>query len=71
MSKIWSCNIDRRGRWLRAIFGVLIVALALWLWFGTGDRFWSVGLFLLGCFALFEGIRGWCVLRAMGFNTPV
>jgi len=24
-----------------------------------------------GAFMIFEGVNGWCVVRAMGFKTPI
>ena len=70
MGKSWSCNIERKGRWIRGILGLLFVGVAVWLWIGMNERFWSIGLFVLGLFSLFEAVRGWCALRAVGFNTP-
>ena len=73
------CNLDSRGKAVRlvsgavvAAVGVVIAALALarvwsgWLaWSGAGV------LIAAGGFQIYEGWRGWCVLRAMGFRTPL
>lgn len=67
----WACNIDRRGRSIRLIVAGLSLALAAWLWWGADDAFWSVGLLSIGSLALYEGLRGWCVLRAFGMRTPL
>lgn len=71
MSKKWSCNIDSKGRWIRGILGLLFLAAASWLWFGMNESFWSIGLFVLGLFSLFEAVRGWCALRALNIWTPL
>ncbi len=76
---LMQCNIDARGRRARLISGILvlfvaIVVLALayaavltaWWW-------WLIGALLLiaGAFQIFEARAGWCVMRAMGFKTPM
>lgn len=72
-----ACNIDRRGRRARLIGGgivdvcgaALIITGAL-----TGSLpMFGGGLFLsiTGSFMVFEGARGWCVLRALGVQTPM
>ena len=66
----WACNIDRRGRLIRFVAGLLCLGAAAWLWWGLSDRFWSVGLLALGAVAIFEAARGWCVMRAFGARTP-
>ena len=72
------CNIDNRGRVARIITGLLTAVIgagliAAWpmgsaapwgLWVG-------IGTILGGAFAIFEGVKGWCVVRAMGFKTPM
>ena len=72
------CNIDSRGRLARIITGVLTAAVGVgliaaaqagslppWtLWAGLG----CLGG---GAFSIFEGVKGWCVVRAMGFKTPM
>lgn len=72
------CNIDQRGRMLRLITGVILVVTASILvmltvfailpWWG-----WiaATGVFLGGTFTIFEALQGWCVVRAMGFKTPI
>lgn len=72
-----TCNIDRRGRIVRAVSGgvslalgvavlVLGVGLAGWLRWGGG-----VLLAALGAFQLFEAWKGWCAVRALGYRTPI
>ncbi|MCB1088665.1 MAG: DUF2892 domain-containing protein [Verrucomicrobiae bacterium] len=67
----WSCNIDRRGRFLRLTASLLCIAGAAWFWWGKEDAFWASGLLAIGLVTLYEGLRGWCVVRAFGFKTPL
>lgn len=72
------CNIDRRGRVARFVWGVLLLALAVGILFvralpGGSILAWaaSVVCFAAGAFALFEAWAGWCAVRAIGFKTPM
>ena len=72
------CNIDAKGKMLRLIYGLIMLAgagvlagLILgdivaggWVWAGV------VGLALFGAFGVYEARAGWCAVRAMGFKTP-
>ena len=64
--RLFRPNIDGRGRWWRALMGLLLLAGA-----GAAYRLpaLAVGLALSGGFVLFEAWRGWCVLRACGIKT--
>ena len=72
-----ACNIDQRGRKARLITGLivdlcgvgLIVAAAL----GGSTPLLVAGILasVSGLFIIFEGLRGWCVLRAFGFKTKI
>jgi len=70
-----TCNIDRTGRRIRAVTGALLV-LAVVVWFGLapsapwGIQALRVLLTLGGAFTVFEGLVGWCAIRAMGVKTP-
>jgi hypothetical protein len=73
----FTCNIDRKGRRLRAINGFVLIlaAITLTVFFWTrqpGMAIWIIVAFcyLAGAFCIFEGLIGWCALRAMGFKTP-
>jgi len=66
----WSCNIDSRGRIIRALVGIVVLASGVYLLIGTDSAFWSTGLCTLGAFALFEAVKGWCALRALGVKLP-
>jgi len=72
------CNIDSRGRAARLIHGVLtlfagIAAAVFWAWPAGTAWAWAVAgvLIAAGAFAIFEARAGWCVVRAMGFKTPI
>lgn len=72
------CNIDAKGKLVRLINGLLLalvgtIMLIFWA-IGSGSWIaWTVSLVALvgGLFAIFEARAGWCVLRAMGFRTPI
>ena len=73
-----TCNIDARGKLVRLIYGVvlLVIAVALLIvWALPGNSIWAwvvTAVCLLGgAFAIYEARAGWCVVRAMGFKTPV
>jgi len=70
-NSFWSCNIDRRGRALRFLAGLLCLGAAAGLWWGWDSAFWASGFLALGIVSLFEALRGWCVVRAFGFKTPL
>ena len=73
------CNIDARGKAVRLVWGIInlvVGAVFVGLSFSgvlTGSWAWIVGVaaILGGAFAVFEARAGWCVVRAMGFKTPV
>jgi len=74
-----TCNIDAKGQSIRLIGGVITVGIAVllatllllgvitpaWMWFVV------LGTAAGGAFQIYEGWAGWCVVRAMGFKTPV
>ena len=70
------CNIDARGKLLRLIYGLILLAagvvLALFWPLRDGSALgWVVVavMILMGAFGVFEARAGWCVMRAMGFKT--
>ncbi len=73
------CNIDQKGRTVRVITGVLTlgVGVALLVMAATGAWVgwwvWTICVvaILFGAFQVFEGAKGWCVMRALGFKTPM
>ena len=73
-----TCNINSRGKLARLIYGIILVAIGiamifLWAFPGGGILGWiiSVACVLSGAFSIFEARAGWCVVRAMGFKTPI
>jgi len=67
MRKFSVPNITGRGRVARAIWGVLLIVGASLLF--SHSRVASLVLGAAGGFALFEAVRGWCVVRACGIKT--
>ena len=72
------CNIDRRGRVARIVTGLISAALGTGLIVAAqagGLPGWAVwagaGCIAGGAFTVFEGVKGWCVVRALGFKTPM
>ena len=66
--KTWfSRNIDRRGRLLRGLTAIVLLAAALLA--RPLSRWLALALLISGIFTLFEAARGWCVLRACGIRT--
>jgi hypothetical protein len=73
-----ACNIDKRGRIARLIYGVVLVATAVvlaftWAMHTTSVIRWVVvvSCAVAGGFGIFEARKGWCAVRAMGFKTPM
>ena len=71
------CNIDRAGRIARATTGALclltgVAFFAGWIGVTGGWRWIGGGLLLAaGAFQEFEAAAGWCIMRAMGYRTPM
>jgi hypothetical protein len=72
------CNIDGKGRFARLISGIIvlvvgIVLAAAWAWPAGSWIRWLVSVLTIGfgAFQIFEAWKGWCVMRAMGFKTPM
>lgn len=61
-------NIDRKGRIIRAIGGLILFGAAA----ATYQLHWGIplALGLGGAFMMFETARGWCALRACRIRTP-
>ena len=76
---MFECNIDAKGKAARflggaaAILGSPILAALLatdTLTVGLGWYAVAGGIFG-GAFAIFEARAGWCIVRAIGFKTPL
>lgn len=72
------CNIDKRGRALRTTMGAITTLVGAGL---LAARYafdvaavppWAgIAAIAGGAFMIFEGVNGWCAVRAMGFKTPI
>ena len=67
MNKFFRPNLEKPGRLVRGIGGVLFVAGGLALCGRSLPG--AVILIIGGGFMLFEAVRGWCVMRACGIKT--
>jgi hypothetical protein len=72
------CNIDRRGKVARLIWGLLLLVAGITMLIKvarpSGSAWaWTATLVCLagGAFAIFESAVGWCVVRALGLKTPM
>ena len=72
------CNIDAKGKRVRFINGIItliagVVLLFAWALPTRSGLAWSITIACVigGAFMIFEARAGWCVVRAMGFRTPV
>ena len=72
------CNIDSKGKLARMIYGIVFVVagtvvLVAWALPSGALIPWVVAIAMIlgGGFAIFEARAGWCVIRAMGFKTPI
>ena len=73
------CNIGAKGKAARlklglmALAGALALAIVILAGFVQGTIWWyGVAATTFGClFTLWEARAGWCIVRAMGFKTPL
>lgn len=75
---VLTCNIDRKGRLARLICGILVLVLGIvlavvWALPSASWLAWTIVVLAVvnGLFQIFEAWKGWCVMRAMGFKTPM
>jgi hypothetical protein len=67
MKRFFAPNLDRKGRLMRGVVGLALLAGAV---FGLAYSVWLGGLLTAaGLFGLFEATRGWCLARACGIKT--
>ncbi len=71
-----ACNVDWRGRLVRAGWGVASLVAGLYLLPRAPESpLWlALVAILFGCAVwgiVLGGIRGWCVARAIGIKTPI
>jgi hypothetical protein len=71
------CNIDQSGRKARIVTGAMVdvvgavLILAGVLRSETSFIVAGAVVSLAGVIMIFEGAKGWCVVRAMGFKTRI
>jgi hypothetical protein len=73
------CNIDAKGKAVRLkmgittiIFAIILAALVLTEVLSSNLWWYAVAAVTFGgAFSIFEARAGWCVVRAMGFKTPI
>ena len=73
------CNISHRGRLARLytgivaiVFGLVLALLTTLSVLPTALGWIAVaGSIFGGAFAIFEARKGWCIVRAIGFKTPL
>ena len=69
MSRFFKPNLNFRGRMARGVIGTLCLIAGIVL---VDYRLWLGLIFVAaGLFAIFESLRGWCLVRACGLKTKV
>ena len=67
MSRFFKPNLNFRGRMARGVIGTLCLIAGIIL---VDYRLWLGLIFVAaGLFAIFESLRGWCLVRACGVRT--
>ena len=64
------CNLETAQRWRRIAFGLVLLVLAYGAHTYSYGRVFQWGLGLGGILVLFEGLKGWCALKALGLKIP-
>ncbi len=67
MSRFFSRNIGFHGRLARGVVGTL--ALIAGIIMADFELWICLLLVAVGLFAIFEAVRGWCLVRACGIRT--
>jgi len=70
---VWmpTCNINHKGRLVRFFLGMILFFLGSIMFIAgvpdmsTGWRIFQLCIMFLGIFMIFEGVFGWCALRAL------
>jgi hypothetical protein len=69
VNRFFHPNLSRHGRMARGVIGALCLIAGIIV---AGDyTLWGLILVMAGLFAIFESIRGWCLLRACGLKTKL
>jgi hypothetical protein len=67
VSRFFKPNLNFRGRMARGVIGTLCLIAGIIL---VDYRLWLGLIFVAaGLFAIFESLRGWCLVRACGVRT--
>jgi membrane-bound ClpP family serine protease len=67
VSRFFKPNLDRHGRIARGVIGTICLVAGIIV---AGDySLWGLILVAAGLFAIFESLRGWCLMRACGIKT--
>ncbi len=69
MGNFFARNVGRSGRIVRAVWGIGLIVAGVLIAKRSG---WACFfLVVFGVFALYEAVRGWCVMRACGIKTKL
>ncbi|HSY09896.1 MAG TPA: YgaP-like transmembrane domain [Candidatus Dormibacteraeota bacterium] len=69
MNRFFRPNLDRHGRMARGVIGALCLIAGIIV---VDYNFWLGIVFVAaGLFAIFESLRGWCLVRACGIRTKI
>jgi len=69
VNRFFQPNLSHHGRMARGVLGALCLIAGIIV---AGDfTLWGLILVVAGLFAIFESIRGWCLLRACGLKTKL
>lgn len=70
MNQFFRPNLKRNGRIARGVTGTVCLIAGIIL---QDSAQWWLGLVFVvaGLFAIFEAVRGWCLVRACGIKTKI
>ena len=67
MKAFFAPNIGRKGRIVRGVLGLAMLAVAAFM---HSQSVWlAIFIAAVGVFCLVEAFRGWCLARACGIRT--
>ena len=67
MGNFFAPNINRTGRIIRAVWGVVLLVAAL---FASRYAWWACAILVaFAALTFYEASRGWCIARACGIKT--
>lgn len=65
----WKPNVTGAGRIFRLLCGIALL-VAAYLTHDAGMKVWPWICGIAGLVGLYEGLRGWCLLRACRIKLP-